>query len=98
MVVDQATMTVLALRVPAMARLRPLFPLGGGFAVMGGLVAMAWGAMHDPGTERWILLSGGMALVAQGVLTFLVVREATSSQPRALARDETSTTPIIPKV
>jgi hypothetical protein len=53
--------------------------------MMAGLAVMAWGAMHGPGTERWVLLAGGMALVVQGVFAFLVVREAASSQPRAAA-------------
>jgi hypothetical protein len=83
LVLDQATVTLLAARVPAMAPFRPLVRVSAPLTVIGGLATLAWGVMHVPGLERWILLAGGVALTAQGAFTFFVARGAASSQTTA---------------
>jgi hypothetical protein len=80
-VVDQATLAVLALRVPSMAPFRKVAFVLGLLLIPCGGAAMIQGGMQELGPSRWILLAGGMAVVAQGVLGSFVIREAASSQP-----------------
>jgi hypothetical protein len=73
LIVEQATLTFLAHRIPALAVLRPVVLVGA--AAMGAAALVAFGAIASGGATwlgsiRWLVAVECLVLVAQSALTF----------------------------
>lgn len=93
LVVEQGTLTILALRVPALAILRPVVLIGAATTSAGALFALgavASGAADGLGSIRWIVAVGSVFLLAQCGVTFAMrdsfrPDRATSGPPKPIS-------------